>query len=238
GSLRLDVDCAEALAVGLHDEAQDLAGLLVLGPHDRHVGARARGDPALDPSDHVLVAHLAAARAHRAGVRAGVGLGEPETADGLARGQTRQPLVLQGVARPAVDGVHDQARLDADERPHTRVHVLDLATDQPVRAVAGLGPAVALRPRHAQSPDLAEAPGQALGEHALEPPITDVLEQLGAHVVAHRVADHALLGGVKRVYVVEVLEGRRGRASPCRHRGHLRLPGRAPTWIRRPRTAS
>src|SRR5690606_41343519 len=180
--LRLDVDGAEAVPVGLDDEAEDLARLLVARPHDGHVGARAGGDPALHAGDHVVVADAAAARAHRAGVGAGVGLGEAEAAHRLAADQPRQPLVLQLVARPTEDRVHHQRGLHAHERAQARVDVLDLAADQAVGAVAGAGAAVALGQRDADRADLAEYLSLVLGYYAHQHPLDTVLMYLGAHL--------------------------------------------------------
>src|SRR5690606_8630767 len=123
-SLGLDVDRLEALAFGLDDETEDVAGLLLLGPDDGDVGARTRGDPALYPGDNVVVADLAALRLHGAGIRTGIGLGEPETTDGLTGCQARQPPRLEFFGGVAQDRVHHQARLHADERAQARVHVL------------------------------------------------------------------------------------------------------------------
>ncbi len=66
------------------------------------------------------VAVAARARAHRAGVRAGVGLGQPEAADRLAGGHPRQPLLLLLLAAPALDRVHRQRPLHRDERAQRR----------------------------------------------------------------------------------------------------------------------
>ena len=69
----------EAGTVGLHQEAADLvAFVLHLGPDDGDVGDRARRDPHLLAVQHVLVADLLRARAHAAGIRSEVGLGQPK----------------------------------------------------------------------------------------------------------------------------------------------------------------
>src|SRR5690606_18787610 len=208
----------EPFAVGLHHEAEDGAALFLLGPDDGDLGARAAGDPALHTGDDVVVADLAYARAHRTRVGAGIGFGEPEAAHRFAAGQAWQPGVLQGVRAVAVDGVHDQTRLHADEGPEARIGVLDLPTDEAIRAVGGFCAAVPFRQGHTQRTQVTEASCQVFREDALEPPVADVFQQFAAHVLAHAVADHPLFARVQRVDVVEVLQRHGAARRVGRHR--------------------
>ena len=116
----------------------------VARPDDGDVGDRAVGDPHLLSVQDPVGAVAARARAHRAGVRAGVGLGQPEAADRLAGGHPRQPLLLLLLRAPAVDRVHRQRALHRDEAAHAAVAGLELQAGQAVGGGAGAGAAVAL----------------------------------------------------------------------------------------------
>ena len=81
--LLVDVLRREALRPLGDDEAAD--ALVGRCPHDRDVGDRAVRDPHLRAVQDPVVAVAARTRAHRARVGAGVGLGQAEAADRLAR---------------------------------------------------------------------------------------------------------------------------------------------------------
>ncbi len=86
-------------AVGDDDVGDLLAGGVVLArdrgdaDHARDVGAGVR-DELLGAVDHPFAVLQPRARARVAGVRAGLGLGQPERAQPFARAQLRQPLAL------------------------------------------------------------------------------------------------------------------------------------------------
>src|SRR5262249_15482075 len=123
----------EAGAIGLDDKAANLALMLVaLSPDDCNVGDGSRGDPHLLAIKDVFVTFARSTGFHSPGVRTESWLGETETADLFSLGEEREPLVLLLVAAEGVDGVHDQRRLHADERPYTAVATLQLLHDQSV----------------------------------------------------------------------------------------------------------
>ena len=78
-----------------------------------------------------LVGSRAYARLQRARIRAVLGLGEAEAADGAARGHLRQPPTFLLFRSEAADGEHDQAGLHRSERPEPRVAGLQLVARQP-----------------------------------------------------------------------------------------------------------
>src|SRR3546814_3315446 len=84
-----------------------------------------------------------------------IGLGQPECADQLATRECRQVRVALSVGAEGVDGVHDEARLDAHRRTVCRVDPLDLARDEAVGDIAGPGAAIAVD-RHPEQPGAAE----------------------------------------------------------------------------------
>jgi hypothetical protein len=137
----------EAGVVGVHDEGRDaLAALLRVGDgHDRVVRVDAgAGDPALGAVEHVGVAVADGARLHRAGVGAGLPLGQPVGERRLAGGDLRQVARLQVLAagqdqphRAELVAGHDQRRRRADPG-----HLLD---HDRVGDAVGARPAVLLR---------------------------------------------------------------------------------------------
>ena len=153
------------------------------------------------------------------GSAAGVGLGEAEAADRLAGGHPRQPLLLLLVAAPAVDRVHRQRPLHADEAAQPGVDGLELAAGHAVRRGAGAGAAVALEV-HAEQAELAEHRPEVVGQRALVVPLGDVGRELAPGEVAHRVADRAVLVGEQVVDPQEVVRCKSG-SSSCPFRGSL-----------------
>jgi hypothetical protein len=144
---------------------------------------------------HVAAAHLLCRGAHGAGVRAGVGLGQPEAADDLARGQPRQVLATLLLGAVLEDREHHQARLHRHGRAIAAVHALDLARDQAVAHVIDAGAAVLLGQRAAEQVARAHL-AHDLGVEALLPVgLEDARHQVPLRVLARAVADHALVPG-------------------------------------------
>ena len=90
---------------------------------------------------------LARAGALVGGVGAGVGLGQAEAAQPLARAQLGQELLLLLLGAPAQDRRADERGLDRDHRPHRRAAAADLLDHEPVGHVVQPGAAVLARAR-------------------------------------------------------------------------------------------
>ena len=63
-----------------------------------------------------LQAVILGARLHAAGIGTGIGLGEAEAADSLARGHPREPRLLLVLAAERPDRIHRERPLDGDHR--------------------------------------------------------------------------------------------------------------------------
>src|SRR5438876_121156 len=81
-------------------------------------GDRPVRDPHLRPVEDPVAPVPARGRAHRAGVGAGVGLGQPEAAEQLARVHGRQPALLLLLRAPPPDREHRQRALHRHEAAH------------------------------------------------------------------------------------------------------------------------
>ena len=208
--LLVDVLGGEALGALGDEEAAD--ALVGLRPDDGDVGDRAVGDPHLLAVQDPVVAVAAGAGPHRAGVRAGVGLGQAEAADRLAGGHPRQPLLLLLLRAPAPDREHRQRALDRDQ-------AADAASRRP-RAPCRRGRRRWRRRRRSRSPRGAcrarracpvRAPARSGIVRLLEP-VADVRHDLVADEGADGVADVALLVGEEAVDGEVVVGADRGAA--------------------------
>ena len=109
----MDLLRLEAGLVGVDEEAGDAAVALVgvgLGEHQRDLGVVAERDEHLRAVDHPARVGLLGARLLVGGVRAGVGLGQPEAPEPLARAQLRQVVLLLLLGPPAQDAPSTRAR--------------------------------------------------------------------------------------------------------------------------------
>ena len=167
---QLLVDVLGGEALGALGDQEALDALVGCGPHDGDVGDRPVGDPHLLAVQDPVITVAARAGAHRAGVRARVGLGQAEAADRLAGGHARQPLLLLLLAAPAPDRVHGQRALDRDQRADAGVAGLELQAGQAVGGGRGARAAVAGEV-HAQDPQLAQR-RRELGRPGPAPPRT------------------------------------------------------------------
>ena len=189
--LAFDLGRGEPLHAFLQEETADLT-VVVFRPHHEDVGDRRVGDPHLGAGQLIAAVGLARAGFHAARVGAMVGLGEADADDPFAfrqLGQVLLPLLLGAVG---VDGVHAQARLDAQTRAIGRIHALELAGDEAVGHVVDSGAAVALerRAQESQRPHL----GHDLTVEALVAMgLQDARHQLVLGVGPRAVANHALL---------------------------------------------
>ena len=161
----------------------------------RDVGQRAVGDPHLLAGDPPAAVDLHRARAHRRGIGAGVGLGQPEAAEGLAGAQPRQPLLLLLLRAPALDRAADEGGLDRDHRAGRRVAPTHLLDDQSVADVVEPAAAVLLGHRRAQVAHVAESLRELAIEASGSVVVAGAGDDLVVDEIARRLLDQALLVG-------------------------------------------
>jgi hypothetical protein len=111
-------------------------------PHDDHVGDRAVADPALGAVEHPAVAVAAGTGLERDRVRAVVGLGQGERADGVEPCHRGQPALLLRLGSEQVDRLHREARLHPEECPQAAVAAVQLNVDEAARERAHAGTSV------------------------------------------------------------------------------------------------
>src|SRR5437868_3791314 len=201
----------EAGHPALDEEPVDLS---VLGarPDDGDVGDRAVRDPHLRAVEDPVGSVTAGRRPHRSGVGAGVGLGQPEAADGVALVHRRQPALLLLLGAPAPDREHREGPLHGHEAADAGVAGLELHAREAVRDGARAGETVALE-MHAEEPELRQLLHELARQDRLLEPLTDLREHPLAHELPHRVADGAFLvveEGVDREEVAGIERGRLG----------------------------
>src|SRR5229473_49389 len=109
----------------------DKAGytLVDFGPHYRHIGDRAVGDPALGPIEHPAVAVAPRTRLHPARIRAMVGLGQPEASDKLALSHLGDVPLLLLLRAGRINRVHRERALDRGEGAQAGVGRLQFLHD-------------------------------------------------------------------------------------------------------------
>ena len=126
------------VALGLDQEAGQPAVTLLgvgLGEDHRHLGVVAERDPHLGAVDDPARVGPLGPGALVGGVRTGVGLGQAEAPQPLARAQLGQVALLLLLGAPAQDRRADQRGLDRDHGAHRGVAAADLLHDQPVGQV-------------------------------------------------------------------------------------------------------
>src|SRR5690606_1203814 len=120
--LALDLRRRQALHPLFENKAPDLT-IVRIGfcPDDENVGDRRIGNPHLRALEAIAALDLLGARAHAAGVAARVGLGEAETADEFAGGQSGEIFALLLFAAIGVDRVDHERALHRTGRAITRI---------------------------------------------------------------------------------------------------------------------
>src|SRR5579875_1123130 len=192
GRLGVDVVHGKPRELGIHEEAADLV-LLVLGPHDGHVGERAVRDPHLRPGQHPPGAASPRPRLHRRGIAAGRGLGQPEAADLGSGGHRRQPPAALFLRPVLVDRVHDEGALDGRKRPHPAVAALELLHDEPVGHVVHAGAPVLGGKVGPVRPEIAERGDEIARKLAGEPRPADAGDHLPVDEPGDGVAREAFI---------------------------------------------
>ena len=181
-----------------------------LGEDERELGVVAQRDPHLRAVELPrAVVLLDGARLLVGGVRAGVGLGQAEAPQPLARAQVGQVALLLLLGAPLEDRRADQRRLHRDHRAHGRAAAPDLLADDRVGQVVQARAAVLARHDRAQV--------ALVGEHAHEVEVEVVVAR-----VLPRPGDDLLVGELarglldERLLVGEVeVHRRQATVDPC-----------------------
>ena len=188
------------------------------GPHNRHVGRRAVGNPHLGAVDDPVIAVPLGKGAHRARIRASVGLGQTEAADCLAGGHPGQPFLLLLLGSPPINRVHRERTLHRDRASQTTVAVLELVVDQAVRDSVNTGATVALKVGTKKA-QLAELGEHLARQNALVEPVANLGQDLLTDNLADGIADRLLIFAEKRIKTnvvvrIDCLVADRGHESP------------------------
>src|SRR5205085_2693672 len=145
-------------------------------------------DPLLRARDAPAVAVLARGRAQRAGVRAGLGLGQRERAEGLAAGERGHEAAPLLVGAEAEDRQRDRARVHRDGDADTRVRPRELLEDEDVREEVRARAPVLLRDADAHQAELGELGEELAREAVLAVP----LGRVGLDLLLRDLADERL----------------------------------------------
>ena len=217
--LAFDLGRFEALETPFHDEAADdpifIIGVVGLCPYDGEVRNRRIGDPHLSAVQHIAAIDLLRARLHRAGVRAVVGLREPEAADPFAGCELGEVFLALRVRAIGVDRVHDEGGLHAHGGAVAAVHSLDLAGGQAIADIGETGASIFLGQGKPQHPLRAHLVHDLAMEDFVAVRLFHARKQLFLAISAGAIAHHALFLGKlllkkKRVLPVEGCERRIG----------------------------
>ena len=132
-------------------------------------------------------------RARVAGVRAGLGLGQPEGGEPLAGAQLRQPVPLLLLGAPEVDRHRAERRVRRDRDADRRVDPRELLDRERVRERVAAAAAVLLGERDAHQPELAELRDDLVREALLAVELLGDRRDLLPREVAHGRLDQLLL---------------------------------------------
>ena len=195
------------VALGRDQEAGQAAVLqrrVGLGEDQRDLGEVAERDPHLLAADRPARVGLRRPGAEVGGVGAGVGLGQPEAAERLARAEPRQPALLLLLGAPALDRAGDERGLDRDHGAGRGVGAADLLDDQPVAEVVEAASPVFLGDRGAEVADLAELARQLAVEAGGPVVVADPGGDLAVGEFARRLGDQSLLVAQLEVHLTHL----------------------------------
>jgi len=148
----LDLAQVEAGGTVLDDESADAAHVLIERRHGEHrvdVRHPGVGDEVLEAIEHIVIAFADRARAHSAGVRAGVGLRQRKRRQPFSAGQPRDPAALLLVGAGQQDGQRPQL-LHAQEQRGGRADLGQLFDDHQDGELAGAQPTIGFGEGHRQ----------------------------------------------------------------------------------------
>ena len=147
--------------------------------------------PSITHSSRGVVEH--GTRARRARVGAGLGLGEPERAEHLARDHRHEVLLLLLLGARVEERRRAQAHARFERDRHRRVDAGELLDREAVREVVGAAAAVLLRERQAEQPEPAHREHGLDREAVVAVPVGGVRRDLGLRELAHDAAELHLL---------------------------------------------
>ena len=227
GELALDFRRRKPFHALLENEAADLSVVRRrLRPDDENVGDRRVADPGLRARQPIAVRGLFGPRLHAAGIGAGVRLGQAEASDEFAASQSGQVSALLPVVAVGEDRIHDERALHAHHRAKAGVDALDLACDETVGDVAGVGAAVVLRQRQAEESRASHQAEQRRIGLLLQIGALDARPQFLGRELARRVADQPLVLGQlaldeQRIVPLEGAEAGAVEAGHCSSRSGM-----------------
>ena len=182
------------------------------------------GDELLGAVDRPAVVGERGARAHVAGVRARLGLGQPERAEDLARRQLRHPLLLLLLGAEQVDRLRAQRRVRAQRDRHRGVHARELLDRDRVGQRIAPASAVLLRERDAHQPKIAELLDDRVRERLRAVELLRDRSDLLLGEVAHRAADQLVVVGEIEVHAILIPNARYKMMPPPRRDAKVRSP--------------
>ena len=178
-------------------------------PNDKHIGNWRIGNPCFRAVQHKTAIGFFGMGAHTCRVRAGIGLGEAETADIFAAGQLGQIFLLLLFRAESIDGVHDQRRLHRHHGAIAAINGLNLARHQTVRDIRRARPAI-----FRLNGDTQQALRAHFGENFrrvrfIDEHIGDARQQIFPRIGARAIGNHALffrqlLAEQKRVFSIKL----------------------------------
>ncbi len=188
----------EARSSRVDDDVRDLVRRRASGDRDalRHRGTGV-GDEGLLAVDDPFTGGIVerGLRLGRARVGSGLGFGEAEAAEHLARDHGNEILLLLGFGT----GVEERRRAEADARlerdRHRRVDARDLLDRDAVRQIVGAGAAVLLGKREPEQAQLAHGAHGVDGKRVIAVPVGGVGRDLGLGEVPHHRTELLLFGG-------------------------------------------
>jgi len=134
------------------------------------------------------------------GVRAGLGLGQPEGPEALATAQPRHPLALLVVGAEQPDRLGAQRGVRAHGDGHGGVDAGEFLDGQRVGQRVAAPAAVLLGERDAHEPQLAKLGGDRVGKGLGGVELPGHRSDLAAGEVAHRAADELVVVGEVEVH--------------------------------------
>ena len=175
--LAVDLAALEPRRARRHQERGDTLGARPAGAGEEEadVGPGAVRDEDLLAVDDVVVTVAHGLGPEVPGIRPGVGLGQPEAAKRLTRGDLAQPVLLLLLRAVAEDRLADQAHRHRDDAAHRRVGPAELLHAKAVGDVVAADAAVLLGDRQAKEAQLRQlrqdrcvhllgtVPGRAMG---------------------------------------------------------------------------
>ena len=158
------------------------------------------GDEHLAAVDAPHVAVADGPGADRGDVGAGVGLGDRDRADLLARDRRHQPPFALVVGAEVGEGRRGHVGLHRDRhRDRARAAPGELLDEHEAGGQVAVAPAEARRVVEAEEAELSATAEQRVGEVAGPLPLVDVRAHLGVDEAAHRGPQLLVLGGEDRV---------------------------------------